>query len=233
MYRRYDYAVWGLVCLAVSLIGFWPSYVTPLAAGTYGSPSPVMTWHVFFSFAWLVLLIAQPLLVQQGKITIHRQLGVLGVAVAAGVVVTGVMVQVHVMGPYSAKGDFLNVVPIPFIRLTLLLGFAVCVAGAVVLRNRPDWHKRLMILGTLPLLQSAFDRMGANVFRLPEIRGLFALGGYLLLTLLFIIWDRVRQGTFHPATKWVATVLAVFYVFSPIVADTPWWRAIAATLARQ
>lgn len=231
MSRSFDYVIWGLVCLAISLVGFWPSYVAPLASGTYHSPSPTMTWHVLSTAAWLMLLISQPWLIRLNNIALHRRMGVLGVLIAIGVVATGVVVQIDVMGPYAAMGDDRNAVPIPFIRLSLLLGFAVCVAWAVVLRNRPEWHKRLMILGTFPLLQSAFDRMGANVFGMPEFRGLFAIGGHFGLMLLFVTWDRFRQGRLHPATKWGAIALFSFYFLSPMFADNPWWREIAAALA--
>jgi hypothetical protein len=57
--RRLGYAMWGVVCLLVSLVGFWPSYVAPLAAGTYQSPSPVMPWHVLSTALWLGLIISQ------------------------------------------------------------------------------------------------------------------------------------------------------------------------------
>lgn len=117
------------------------------------------------------------LLIQQNNVGLHRQLGFLGVLVAIGVVITGIVGRIDVMVPYAAEEDFENAVPIPFIRLSLLLGFTVCVALAISLRKCPDWHKRLILLGTFPLLQSAFDRMGANVCGLPEARGLFAIGG--------------------------------------------------------
>jgi hypothetical protein len=135
------------------------------------------------------------------------------------------------MGPYAAKGDATNAVLIPFIRFSLLLGFAVCVAWAMVLRKRPDWHKRLILLGTFPLLQSSFDRMAANVFGVPEIRGLMAGAGHLVLMILFVIWDRRRQGYFHPVTKWGTILIILFYLGSPSIAGTKWWQELAANLA--
>jgi hypothetical protein len=153
--------------------------------------------------------------------------------VAVAVVVTGIVVQLDVMGPYAAKGDTLNAVLIPFVRFTLLLGFTICVAWAIALRRRPDWHKRLILLGTFPLLQSSFDRMAGNVFGLQATRGLMAIGGYLVLMILFIIWDRRTQGYFHPVTKWVGTVLILFYLGTPIISGTEWWRQWAEVLANQ
>jgi hypothetical protein len=229
--RKYGFALWGLVCLIISLVGFWPSYVAPLAAGSYHSPSPMMSWHVLSTALWLVFIISQPWLVQRKRLALHRQFGILGVFVAAGVVVTGIVVQIDVMGAYTAKGDTANAVVIPFIRLSLLFGYVICVATAIALRNRPDWHKRLILLGTFPLLQSSFDRMAANVFGLTEIRGLMALVGHLVLMILFVIWDRRRQGYFHPATMWCTIVIILFYLGSPAIAGTHWWREFATKLA--
>ncbi|OAI54409.1 hypothetical protein AYO47_02875 [Planctomyces sp. SCGC AG-212-M04] len=231
--RRFGYVIWGLLCLLISLVGFWPSYVTPLSRGTYQSPSPTMTLHVISTALWLVLLVLQPLLVQFRRLDVHRVLGYFGVLVAVAVVFTGVVVQLDVMGPYAASADVRNAVVIPFIRLTLLLGFAVCVAWAVVLRKRPEWHKRLIILGTFPLLQSAFDRMGANVFNLPDYRGVFAGLGHLGLIIMFLTWDRMASGYFHPVTKWGTILIVLFYMFSPAVAGTDWWRQLAASLAKR
>jgi hypothetical protein len=229
--RRYGFVIWGFICLAISLVGFWPSYVAPMSSGTYQSPSPMMPWHVLSTVLWLALLISQPLLIQQNQIKLHRQFGVFGVFVATAVVITGTIVQVDVMGPYAASGDRLNAVIIPFIRLTLLLGFVICVGLAVALRKQPEAHKRLILLGTFTLFQSAFDRMGANVFGMPEARGLFAIGGHFVLMVLFVIWDRWRSGYFHPVTKWGTVSLVLFYFFSPIFAGSPWWRDLAARLA--
>jgi hypothetical protein len=230
---NFDFVIWGLICLVVSLVGFWPSYVIPLTAGTYQSPSRAMSWHVFSTVLWLVLLISQPLLIHRGRVDLHRRFGLFGVFVAIGVVITGIIVQVDVMGPHAAKQDFPNAVVIPFIRLTLLLGFGACITLAIALRKRPDWHKRLILLGTFPLFQSAFDRMGANVFGIPEFRGLIAIGGHFILMILFVIWDRWRLEYFHPVTKWGTVLLFMFYFFTPIFAGSEWWRGVAQWLTNK
>ena len=82
--RKFGYAMWGMVCLVISLVGFWPSYAAPLAAGTYRSPSAMMTWHVLSTMLWLGLIISQSLLVQFGRVDVHRMLGPFGVLVAVG-----------------------------------------------------------------------------------------------------------------------------------------------------
>jgi hypothetical protein len=164
-------------------------------------------------------------------VNLHRRFGVLGVVTAASVVLTGVALQIDVMGPHAARGDTTNAVVIPFIRFSLLLGFAVCVGWAIALRKRRDWHMRLMLLGTFPLLQSSFDRLAANVLGLTEIRGLIALLGHLALMTAFVIWDRRQRGYLHPVTKWGSILITAFYLGSPLVAGTEWWRDIASSLS--
>jgi hypothetical protein len=220
-----------MICLIISLVGFWPSYVAPTISGIYHSPSPAMQWHVLCSALWLALLVVQPWLVQHRQINLHRRVGVLGVLVAAGLVITGVLVQLDLMAYHASKGDAANAVNIPFIRFTLLLRFAVCVSMAIALRHRPDWHKRLIVLGTHPLLQSSFDRLAANVLGWTEIRGLVAFAGHMGLMALFVVWDRRKTGYLHPITKWATLMMFLFYFLSPPVAEMEWWRDVAANIA--
>jgi len=193
----------------------------------------MIPWHVLSTTLWLALIISQSWLIQLNRVDLHRRIGLFGILVAMSVVVTGIVVQIDVIGSYDAKGDTTNAVLIPFIRFSLLFGYAVCVAWAIVLRKRPDWHKRLILLGTFPLLQSSFDRMAANVFGLLEIRGLMALAGHLVLMILFAFWDRRGQGYFHPVTKWGTILMILFYLVSPAIAGTEWWRELAANLAKR
>lgn len=88
------------------------------------------------------------------------------------------------------------------------------------------------MFGTFSLLQSAFDRMGANVLGIPEIRGFMAIGGHFSLMLLFVFWDRIRHGYLHPATKWGTILLFLFYLITPALAGNQWWREAAAHLAK-
>lgn len=229
--RGFGFAIWGLVCLVISLVGFWPSYVTPLAAGTYRPPSPMMTWHVLSTSLWLVLLISQPWLIQRNRVELHRRFGIFGVVVASSVVITGVIVQIDVMSSYAANGNIPQSVWVPFIRFSLLFGYSVCVGLAIALRRQHTWHKRLILLGTFPLLQSAFDRLAGNVFGLPDIRGLMATLGHFGLMFLFVIWDRWRMGYFHPVTKWGTVLIGLFYLVAPTFGRSKWWQELAAILA--
>lgn len=226
------FIIWGWICLIISVIGFWPSYIEPSLAGTFTSLSPSLSWHVFFTTLWLVLMIIQPTMVQSGRMNLHRLIGLVGVFLALGVVYSGFIVQVEVMGPYAERGDELNAVGLPFFRLIALSIFALYVTIAIALvRLRPDWHKRLMLLGTLALLQAPLDRLYGNVFGFLELSGPLGVFTHMGLMLVFIIWDRLAHDRFHSASI-LGAILAALIVFgvSPLV-QTDWWREIAAQWA--
>lgn len=228
---RPSLVLWGLVSVVISVVGFWPTYIAPSVEGTYASVSTSMPLHVVFATLWLLLILAQPVLIWQKEVRLHRQVGVLGALVAAGVVVTGVIVQTEVMGSYAARDDVANAVHAPFFRLVTMLIFALGVGAALVLRRHPEWHGRLMMFATFCLLEAPMQRVGTNLLGLGDRSGLFAAAGHMLLVALFVAWDRRAAGRFEPATVWGAVLTVALVVGTAPIAFTGWWRDVAARLA--
>ena len=228
---RPGFVIWGLICLGISIVGFWPSYVAPIMAGTYADAAPLMPWHVVSAAMWLVLLVSQPALVRLGRVDMHRLFGLLGTLVAVSVVYTGIAVQIDVMAPHAAREDMANAVFVPFFRIVTMVIFAACVALAITLRGRPDWHKRLMILGTFSLLEAPLGRIFSNVLGLPGISGPMAAISHTLLMLLFLMWDRRAHGRFHPATVGGTIIITLVVFGTAPIAFSGWWQQLAARLA--
>jgi hypothetical protein len=222
---------WGLVCLLIAVVGFWPSYVSPILGGSYTNIVDTMPWHVLSVGSWMVLIVSQPLLAVLEGMDLHRYIGMFGAVVAMAVVVTGVVVQTEVMTLYAARGDKLNAVTVPFFRFLTLFIYLLCVAAAIALRDRPDWHKRLMILATLSVLQATYGRIFANILDLPDIAGPMSGVSHVVLMVAFLGWDRFSHDRFHPVTLW-GTVVITLAVFGPVpVVGTAWWQAVAAQIA--
>ena len=90
--------------------------------------------------------------------------------------------------------------------LTLFLGLVV---SAVLLRRKPDWHKRLILLATIVVLWPAFFR-----FRhlLPFVPRPDVTLGLLLtdsLILIAAVRDRLRWGRVHPAWLYAGSLVFV------------------------
>ena len=230
--RNPIFATWGWICLGISIVGFWPSYIEPSLAGTFSSLSPSISWHVFFTTLWLVLMISQPTMILLSKMNLHRLFGLFSVFLALGVVYTGVIVQVEVMGSYAQHNDIRSAVALPFFRFIALSVYAIWVTAAITLvRIRPTWHKRLILFGTLALLQAPLDRMYGNVFGFQEISGPLGVFTHIALMVVFVIWDRLAYGRFHPASVWSAILITlIVFGISPFV-ESGWWQELAAQLA--
>jgi hypothetical protein len=149
---RHFYVGMGLACLAVSVFGFVPTFFIPLARGTLRGP-PIYYIHAALFLAWLIYFITQTWLAANDRLIAHREWGVLGAALAAGMV----------FSVFATLVVMLNRVPVPpagapgspgflWADVWTILFFAVCVAAALANTRRPERHKRLLLLGMIPLL---------------------------------------------------------------------------------
>src|SRR5262245_20961730 len=78
----------AVICLAVGLIGFTPTYWIPLLRGTFDIP-PLTHVHALFCYGWLLLFLRQTTLVASGRTGRHRELGLAGIALATGMCFVG------------------------------------------------------------------------------------------------------------------------------------------------
>ena len=87
-----------------------------------------------------------------------------------------------------------------FLLLGELLSFACFVSIGLLLRRRPEIHKRLMLLGSCCLL-------GAPVIRIPlhfiQTLNVWAIFGIIdSIPIAFILFDTIRNRRLHPAFLW-------------------------------
>ena len=64
----------------------------------------MIPWHVLSTTVWLALIISQSRLIQLNRVDLHRRIGLFGVLVATSVVVTGIVVQIDVIGVLRREG---------------------------------------------------------------------------------------------------------------------------------
>lgn len=216
----------GTALVIVAALGF---LAFNLAGITDITAMPLATHiHGFTMTLWLGIFAAQIVLATSGKIAIHRTLGKAGVALAAVTVITS-FAAIHAtfaegrVPPIFPPGYFL------MLGIANITMFGLFVAGAVVMRKRTDWHKRLMlgsmvmifepVLGrTLPFLiipalggpEAAFPAILANREAFELFR--FAVHGAIALALLW--FDRRASGRVHPATLLMVAGVATIYAIS-------------------
>ena len=85
---------------------------------------------------------------------------------------------------------------------TSIVAFAILLAAAIVLRRRPDTHKRLMLLASISIIQPAFARIFRwPVFEAPGMEGvMLAVAAPFALVGALIVYDLLSRKSLHPAT---------------------------------
>jgi hypothetical protein len=237
--RRFFLAM-TLLLLGTVVLGFSRTlYLRPWfperVAGT--ATEAIYLWHGAACSAWIALLAVQVWLISQRAVSRHRQLGWLGVALIGLVAVTGWMAaRTAALRP----GGFIGV-PLPpehflIVPLGDLAFFTVLTALGITARRQPASHKRLMLMGTVPMVDAAifrwpFDFASASPPFEPVARVVSYSDLVLLLYLVPFLWcDWRHLGRIHTVTAGVSVALAAYVVLRMPIGGTAAWQALARSL---
>jgi hypothetical protein len=229
--RRF-YTFMSLAIFAAVYVGFARTFFLrpwfPEAAAV-AAPEPFFYLHGAVFTTWFVLLVVQPNLIAIGRPDLHRLLGKFGAAVAASMVVVGV---VGALIAARRAGGFMGV-PIPpaqFLTIPLMdmLTFAILVGAALVKRRDVQAHKRLMLIGSIAVMDAAVARWpGIGATSNPVVT-------FFLVTDLFliplVIWDLRTRGRLHPATFWGGLLLIASQPLRLWLSGTAAWLGFAGRL---
>lgn len=168
---------------------------------------PQMIIHGLCGAAWAGLFAVQAWLVNLRRVSRHRQLGQWAFAAAAGLILSTLYLF------YSRFKGFAVMSPEVVANRLLLPVFIVCVVLAWRNRSRPDWHKRLLLIGTLALQEPVLARLYDPFlsWMIPADIDLtldtalflsYLFGSWLALIGSLWLYDRARLGRVHPVTRW-------------------------------
>jgi hypothetical protein len=152
-------AVAAGLLLALSALAFWPPYLSRWrAADAY------LHVHAALGTGWLLLLIAQPLLVRARRLAAHRRIGRLACIAGAAFVVSGVLLAHRGVArmdaaQFAREGYFL------YLPLMMAALFAAALGLGYAWRAVPTVHARFMACTALPLLDPLLARI--QFFYLP------------------------------------------------------------------
>lgn len=226
--RRF-FTLMSVAMLVAVYVGFARSFfLRPLFPGWPSPAEPVFYVHGAFFSAWMVLLVSQALLVATRRIDLHRKLGLVGVAVAVGMLVLGMLGSLLAANrPTGFMG--ITVPPLQFLVVPFfdLLFFAVFVSLAIARRTDAQAHKRLMLLATVSLLGAAFARW-PYLWQNPNPFVFYGLADLFIVVLA--VWDFRTRGGLHPVTRWGGLALIVSVPARLALSGTAAWLAFAAWL---
>ena len=180
--------------------------------------------------SWIALLIVQTTLVAARRTALHRRLGIVGVVLAALMIVVGVTT-----GLVRAKGfDVPPGTPSPLVFLTVPLGdmlvFAILVGAGFYFRRRTDVHKRLMLLATIAILPAAVARIPFEFMKTASALTSFLVSDLFIIPCL--LHDIFTRGRFHRATILGGLLIVVSHLLREPVGNTQAWLAFATWLTQ-
>jgi hypothetical protein len=235
---RWFFGVMALAFAATAFLGFAPTY---FLVALNDSPTPVLTprvhVHAGLATAWIAMLIVQTQLIAAGRRGLHKMFGFGGAAIAAATTATGIMValaserRVHTAANAGTLMDPYVFLMFPMMSIGL---FAVFVGLAILKRNRPDTHKRLMLLGTTSLIGPALARLVTMAMKGLGMVGMPGVVGAALLMNVFVaaivIRDFKTRGRLHPATLWGGGLLVLSEPLRFVIAFSEPWQTLARAL---
>lgn len=207
-----------LVILVIVFLGFSRTYYT---AGMVLAPLPNALIHVHGAAftGWLLMLAVQTGLVAGGRTDIHRKLGLWGFGLACLMVVLGLLAATDQL---RRGHGTLGLDPATFyiIPVSDILTFAVLTGLSFRARRRPAAHKRLLMIGTIGMLDAAVYRMPYAFTRSSHWHA-DAVSYALLLALM--LYDLASTYRVQKATLWASlAVIVVQQVRVPLGFSPPW-----------
>jgi hypothetical protein len=213
---------WGMSVLMalVVFVGFARTYF--LAGYFHAKPlaAPIVHIHGAAFTSWLLLLVTQTSLAASGNIKIHRRLGLVGLGLAPLVVILGAAVAIEMLRRLSGTAHF-DAEGIFAVALSEIIGFALPIFFAFRLRHRPDFHKRLILIGTIAMMTAGFGRWPVK-FLLHH--PLPAMGATFTLLLLVVAYDLLALRRIHRATALAAAWVVAIELLSLPVSHTAAWH---------
>jgi hypothetical protein len=218
------------LALAVTLIGFFKTFVLPSARGTFSAPAVIYV-HGGVLFLWTVVFVTQTVLIRARKPKIHRQLGFLSVGLIPCVVISTMAAGVFVMKRDLALGGGQVAVSSLVGNFTTPIVFAVLAIAGIACRRRVEVHKRLMLLATIAITWPAFFRF-RHYF--PPVTHPEFVFGFVLpnsMVVAAMLWEKFTVGRVHVVYLTAGVALIAFNLAEVFLFGSSGWRFVANWLA--
>jgi hypothetical protein len=188
---RYFYFLMSLLIAAVVVYGFSQraekQFFHPI------HPKPILlSIHAAIFSAWILFYILQSVLVRTGNVRIHRWLGWFGVALGFAIPVIGTITAVTIRRFDLHYHDLARTAPLLRTAILDLTSFTIPFVLAVYWRNKPEFHRRLMLTASCALTAAAFVRFPPQFHSWPW----FYVGVDLLIS-LGIVRDLIVNRRVH------------------------------------
>jgi O-antigen/teichoic acid export membrane protein len=168
-YRNLGYFL--LALLPIFIAGFWIPYLSEIPAFD-PSITPAVHIHAVLLFAWIVLLVIQPLAIRYGAFPVHRLLGRASYVVMALIVpFTMAMIWKEYHEKLSEGNSIVAALQAEFVSAAQLVVTVAMYVLAIIRIQKRDVpaHMRYMISIALFLLPAGFSRILGYWFDMKQV----------------------------------------------------------------
>ena len=196
-----------------------------------------MVHGVVFS-AWLLLFLAQSLLIATRRVAVHRRLGIAGALLVAFMIPLGYATTVEMIRRgFDLSGDLRiehDARPESIFAFNDLLVFGVLAIAALAYRRQADIHKRLMLFANIVLMPAPLAHLIGHTPWLAAMPPAIVMVPISLFVIAAVARDFLIARRVHPLT-WALAILQL--VSGPLdsgpLGASVAWRNVASWLARQ
>lgn len=227
---RRTFVLWiALTCLVLVLAGFAKTFFLRPLFTDVPLPSLAIVHGIVMSL-WLALFALQAWFVSRGRIAPHRTVGVAGMILTPLVLVFAVAMAIDAMR--AGHTPVPQVTPQQFLAVPLfnIVAFAGLAGVGLLLRNRRETHRRLMLLALLSVLPPALARIPQSLDVLRAASLFLAIGVEALLVLACVLRDVRVHRRLHPVWILGGIPAVASLPLALAVSHTAWWQRFAAEL---
>ena len=207
VYKNSHYLFIAVLLMAIA--GFWKTYFGKIP--TFDGVSGLMHFHAVMVLAWLSILIAQPMLILNKKVEMHRLVGKISYIVVPILLLSIILLMrlSFIKNTLPANPD----IDLRLVGIADLTFFIPCYLLAIYFRKNTKYHARFMVMTVLPFINPALGRLN--------------LPGPLLAIIIMlglIIYEAFNKKIFLPYLIGLPAYISI-YVFYLFIINADQWRA--------
>jgi len=233
------FLIMAVVLLIITAVGFAPTFY--LRFLFEGPPlTTILVVHGVFSSLWVLVFVLQVSLIHGSKVRHHRRIGPVAGAIAGAMLLSGlVLLHTIVRGAEDLAGGMAWIGPLVWGNLGILGAYGTFVGLGLWFRQRPEAHKRLMLLATVSIMGQPIVRIGwIDAIRISDVRvtndAIYGLAGFVVLLGAIIAYDLWSRGRPHRAVVFGAPALLGALIFSGLLVPSTevgrrfilWWGGL-------
>jgi hypothetical protein len=212
----------------VVLAGYFKSYYFSAFFDVPSVANMLVHAHAVVMTLWVAYFSAQIALIRTKNVRLHMTMGMVGIALAALVVVVGTATAYDaqlVRGSAPPGVNPHSFFVLPMLDMTL---FVVFFAGAVYYRKRPTEHKTLMLMTAIAFMPAALFRLPVAP---PQLMIHWAFVTPMLVALACLGWHSARHRKLNKVFAASVLIIIAAHPLRLALLSSEAWLRFAAWLA--